>query len=320
MSTKKRSRVTPVQHEDTDEFVDPRDQDQLEASNVARVEPYQGMRLEIRDTDYIWSSGYLVKVTKKGKSKTKTMVTVAYDGWGRTFDEILQWPNDRLAKLYTYTKQVKCNLDLLAKNRSKPSGKKGDKRSSSALYSSVWPVTVQFRMPHPGVKHARDALLEEDKVFVKAYGVQHMPKENSQYMIHDGGCWFHHSRLRMWKEEPSTFGALHPQYMRAFKVAQQDKKIKGILVPKALEANSLLQDIYRVHDIRGCDTFDGVLRETEPPRKRQRLLVDNEEEANDAGSENPPSVVAIHNVVEEVDTRVEVSKWKNRQQIAICRF
>lgn len=293
MSGNKRSRS------DDETVGDPSEQDELEASNIAHVRPHEGMRLEIRDADYIWSSGFIVQVSTKDDL---TMVTVASDGWGSEWNEVIQWPNDRLAKLYTYTKQVKCNLDLLRKFRSrKPSRQEMEKlpKHAKKVYSTVWPSTVQFRMPHPGVKHAMYALRLENKVFVKPYGMEFLPTEFRKMMVHDGGCWLHHSKLRLWKDDPISFGILPAKYERAFEIALKDTTVKGLLRVNALEDNSLLQEVYRSRDIRGCDTFDGVLRETQPPQKRQRLqILDDEEEGNETGSEKPPSVVAIRSVVD----------------------
>lgn len=316
MASKRRSSLDAETDKVVDKLLEPTEKNELEPSNIAHVHPFEGMRLEIRDTDYIWSSGYIVKVTTKGKN---VMVTVASDGWGREWDELMQWPNDRLAKLYTYTKQVKCNLDLLPKLKSRKPSKQVLEmlpKHAKHVHSTMWPVTVQFRMPHPGVKHARDTLRLEEKVFVKPYCVQMLPLFCQQLMVHDGGCWFHHSRLRLWKDDPNVFGVLHANYLAAFKVAQQDQAVKGLLLTRALDANSLLQEIYLSHDIRGCSIFDGVLREAQPPQKRQRLeLVDEEGAGNDTQSEKPPSIVAIHSMVEGAETDVSNALLVERSPI-----
>ncbi|KAI2500021.1 hypothetical protein MHU86_14476 [Fragilaria crotonensis] len=292
MPTKKR-----IRSDGEEKAVDPSEEDELEASNIAHVHPHVGMRLEIRDADYIWSSGFIVQISINDK---QTMVTVASDGWGRQWDEVMTWPNDRLAKLYTYTKQVKCNLDLIRKNTSrKPSRQDlaNLPKRAKRVYSTLWPGTAQFRMPHPGVKHARYALRLEDKVYVKPYGVEFLPKGIQATMVHDGGCWLHHSKIRLWRDDPITCGVLHANYQQAFQIARRDQTVKGLLRVKALEESSLLHERYRALDIRGCDIFDGVLREMKPPEKRQRLdLLDDEEETNETRSEKPPSVVAIHGV------------------------
>jgi hypothetical protein len=312
MSTKKR-----IRSDDEETAVDPSEEDELEASNVAHVNPRVGMRLEIRDADYIWSSGFIVHISSKGK---QTMVTVASDGWGRQWDEVMPWPNDRLAKLYTYTKQVKCNLDLIRKLKSrKPSRQELEKlpKHVKRVYSTLWPGTAQFRMPHPGVKHARYALRLEEKVYVKPYGLKFLPKAIQDLMVHDGGCWLHHSKLRLWRDDPSSCGILHANYQQAFQIALRDQAVKGFLRVKALEENSLLQEVYRAHDIRGCDIFDGVLREMNPPHKRQRLdLLDDEEETNETRSEKPPSVVAIHGAaVAKVRGRTNLPNFASAQRI-----
>jgi len=263
----------------------------LQASNLLQEHPTVGMKLEIRDSDYIWSSGTLKEVKRNSKGG-KIEVTVASDGWGREWDEVMEWPNERLAKLYTYTKEVKCFLDLLAKKRRRSS------KDSMQQYCTLWPITVQFRMPHPGVEHARDYLMLEDKLFIKPYGMDLLPSDAKERMIHDDGCWFHHSRLRLWRDNPHSCGLLHPNFMQAFKIGQKD--IKGTLQPKALQHNTLLKDIYLVTSNTGCDIYDGKLREQKAPLKREsyKLVGDGEEDGfQNNDEETPPSVVAVHSVV-----------------------
>jgi len=264
-------------------------------SNIAHETPYAGMKLEIRDSDFIWSSGYLVDVIKGGGSNgsgsdggdgsdgsdDETTVIVASDGWGRQWDEELVWPSERLARLYTYTKRVKCILDLLPKPRRKPSLHQLDQLPKGAFagFSSGWPVSVQFRMPHPGLAHGEEMLRMEDKVFVQPYGMKYLPENVQKTMAHDGGCWFHHGRLRLWKEDPKLMGILPRNFMEAFRIAQSDRSVKGFLVPKALEKNSLLNAVYRVHYVKGAKVKDGKLVATEAPlvpRPPQGIAEDQE--------------------------------------------
>mmetsp|Transcript_15927 Transcript_15927/g.23430 ORF Transcript_15927/g.23430 Transcript_15927/m.23430 type:complete len:460 (-) Transcript_15927:829-2208(-) len=278
---------------------------QLHTSNLAQEKPIVGMKLEIRDSDYIWSSGTLREVKKKSKSG-KIEVTVASDGWGREWDEVMEWPNDRLAKLYTYTREVKCFLDLLTKKRRKSSSK-----DSMSQYCTLWPIIVQFRMPHPGVELARDHLMLEDKLFIQPYGIDLLPSDVRERMVHDNGCWFHHTRLRLWRDNPHSCVSLHPSFMQAFKIGQEDSK--GTLPPKTLQHNTLLKDIYLVHSNIGCNAFDGKLREEKPPLRREPYEIVGEAEETGSQSDNiekPPSVVAIHNIV-KYDSKFE--------EIEICK-
>lgn len=269
-----------------------------EKSNIADETPYKGMKLEIRDSDYIWSSGYLVDVIK---SKKVTTVIVASDGWGRQWDEELVWPSGRLARLYTYTKRVKCMLDLVPKPKRKPPVHllEGLPRGSYAGYSSGWPVAVQFRMPHPGNADAEELLRMEEKVFVQPYGTKLLPDNVRKTMVHDGGCWYHHGRLRLWKEDPTLMGILHKHFMEAYRTAQADKTVKGYLLPKALEKNSLLNETFRVHHVRGAKTKDGKLVPTGPAPKRSAADVSLVEydlhDHHHHDTERPPRELSIRN-------------------------
>jgi hypothetical protein len=313
-NNKKRSRADLS--EDDEENVDA-----LEKSNIAHLQPKKYMKLEVRDADYIWSSGFIQDV--KQTSSGRTQVCIASDGWGSQWDEVMDWPNDRLSRLYTYTKEVKCLIELLPKRRSrKPSKEELDKlpKGAKSVYCSLWPIKVQFRMPHPNIRWARDSLREEDKVFFRPYGVKYLPTEVQKIISMDQGCWFSHSKLRKWTDEPEMLGVLHPNFMLAYKEALQDKSIKGFLLQSALEEKSLLRDIYRVHDIRGCTDFDGVLRETTPPPKKnvqEYDLAPDDEDERDLKAEGgvppgkePPSVVAVRkDVVEDHAAKVSARTW-----------
>lgn len=135
------------------------------------------MPVEIRDHDSIWSAAKIIDVkydnsdsqsnskakSKGGRSKAKKnttkdqnidskddssnatpqcQVTIRYEGWGSEWDETLPYPHPRLARLFTYTKKVKCFVDLLSKQKSivvgkKPPRKKDAKSSISAAVVEV---------------------------------------------------------------------------------------------------------------------------------------------------------------------------------------
>merc|ERR1712151_758306 len=77
------------------------------SSNLQNIPAKEGMRLEIRDIDYVWSSAIIHKY-----DTIKNIVTIRYDGWGNTFNEILPYPHPRLCKIYTFTKEIKVLVDL----------------------------------------------------------------------------------------------------------------------------------------------------------------------------------------------------------------
>uniref|UniRef100_A0A7S1YIX4 Uncharacterized protein n=1 Tax=Grammatophora oceanica TaxID=210454 RepID=A0A7S1YIX4_9STRA len=271
-------------------------------SNIGNEIPYAGMRLEIMDNENLWSSGYLVKVDEeKGSSgrDRKTVVTVASDGWGRQWDERLEWPHKRFAHLYTYTKKVKCFVDILRPPKNKPPKKVRDALPVNAYkgYSSLWPCTVQFRMPHPGaLEEGEDGLMEEEKLFIQPYALHLLPEPIRDSMVSDGGTWYHHSRLRLWKDNLSLLGVLLPNVKEAYNIAKNDTSVKGYLVPKALTpGTTLLNDTFRIYDLKGADFRDGVLVPSNaslPPGKRSKKEI------------NPPSVVQV-GPMEETDTKEE---------------
>ncbi len=49
----------------------------------------------------------------------KCHVTVQYEGWGEQWDETLPYPNNRLARMFTYTKKVKCFVAMLGVRKQK---------------------------------------------------------------------------------------------------------------------------------------------------------------------------------------------------------
>mmetsp|Transcript_16759 Transcript_16759/g.33877 ORF Transcript_16759/g.33877 Transcript_16759/m.33877 type:complete len:785 (+) Transcript_16759:72-2426(+) len=154
-----------------------------EVSNLTGVEPKLNMPLEIRDPDSIWSAAKIIKISYgEGKSKecndadkdgnatrANCTVTIRYEGWGTEWDETLPYPHPRLARIFTYTKKVKCFVDLLPKRKAIASGKKLARKQDPTLLSrgeatnhstnshitdvknwtDIWPCKVSFRMPHP---------------------------------------------------------------------------------------------------------------------------------------------------------------------------
>ena len=117
------------------------------------IQPKVGMRLEICDSDNIWSTAKIVKIqTSKNKNKSGNKkqriksssfassissqnIVLRYEGWGSEWDETLTFENNpRLAECGSYTKQLKCMVDLFPRR---------DKKSS------LWPCIVNVRNPSP---------------------------------------------------------------------------------------------------------------------------------------------------------------------------
>jgi len=116
-------------------------------------------KLELRDLDFIWCVATVVKVSNAKAAKKKNSestsssaigkLTLRYDGWSREWDETLTYPNQRLARLFTYTKQAKSWVTL----------------GKGAL--TRWPAIVSFREAQPGSIVAEGHLMRENKVFVR---------------------------------------------------------------------------------------------------------------------------------------------------------
>ena len=219
-----------------------------EDSNLADIEPEVGMEIDFRDPDYIWSSGKIVgvKATKAGKKQ----VTVQYDGWPPDWNEVVSWPSVRVAKLFTYTKRVRCFVDGILPKKAPPKKKpSGDFR----ITCHVWPCTVRFRMPHPAhMERAEELLRLEPNVFVQPYAPGTLP-EDIVCTIENNGIWMHNSKLRMWKNENalSVLGTVHPSFEFAYKLGQNDTATPGRFPSRALEVGSLLNTDYRVLKVGG---------------------------------------------------------------------
>mmetsp|Transcript_6250 Transcript_6250/g.9185 ORF Transcript_6250/g.9185 Transcript_6250/m.9185 type:complete len:263 (+) Transcript_6250:89-877(+) len=207
------------------------------------------MGIEIRDPDFIWSAATIVNIQYGTNSDSKsdndestakiTDVTVRYDGWGCQWDETLTWPSRRLAKLFTYTKRVKCFVDILSKGK--------------GTQCSVWPCTVSIRMPHPNnanLARAEEFLRLEANVFVVPY-CQHLLPQHIRKSLENGGRWMKNSRLRLWRDDVDGLGRLPKGLLDAHKTAKDDTATPGALPLKVFEAGTLLSAQYRVRKIGG---------------------------------------------------------------------
>lgn len=224
-----------------------------EDSNLADVEPEVGMEIDFRDPDYIWSSGKIVAV-KSTKSKAgKKQVTVQYDGWPPDWNEVVSWPSVRIAKLFTYTKRIRCFVDGILPKKSPPKKKASGDPGRKPVTCHVWPCMVRFRMPHPAHRGRAEELLRlESNVFVQPYAPDTLPND-IVCTIENGGVWLHNNRLRMWKNENALgmLGTVHPSFDFAYKVGLNDAATPGKLPSRAMEVGSLLNADYRVFTVGG---------------------------------------------------------------------
>ena len=117
------------------------------------------MPLDILDDDFTWNLARIVRVSYEDD---KCYVTVQYEGWGSKWDVELPYPNERLARVFTYTRQVRGFVTLLGSNKVEI----GDKTSipghlllkNSDNWTDAWPCKVSFRMPHHNRESACDVL------------------------------------------------------------------------------------------------------------------------------------------------------------------
>ncbi|KAL3799489.1 hypothetical protein ACHAW5_009323, partial [Stephanodiscus triporus] len=162
-------------------------------SNLLEVEPKVNMPLDILDDKFVWNLARIARVSCEGD---KCNVTVRYEGWGSKWDVELPYPNRRLARVFTYTRQVRCFVSLLGSSKIEI----GDKVNTPGHvdWTDAWPCKVSFRMPHHNRESARDFLRTEDKFFVQPYMAYALPAVQES-MVH-GGKWVDRSRLLPWKD------------------------------------------------------------------------------------------------------------------------
>ena len=163
-----------------------------QTQNLYNSPPVVGMKIDILDPDGIWSSASIVSVvskiesqpeTKKSNEVPTTLVVVRYDGWSSSWDETLNYPNARIKRHHTYSREVKAFLDLgisrIKSSFSQPSLDGSSLRgtgSSTAHHGlertqswTYWPCKVQIRMPSPQDSSAAHLLALEPKVYVVPY-------------------------------------------------------------------------------------------------------------------------------------------------------
>jgi len=231
--------------------------------NLLNVKPTVGLKLEICDPDNIWSSAKIVKLKKKkrsgaGKANSTSgyvhIVTVRYIGWGDEWDEDLEYENNpRLAKLHTFTKRVKCLVDLFPKRVTK-----------SKSMATIWPCAVNIRCPSPLVSleeylAAEELLRLEQNIFIEPYGLdkKYLAQSTASSCVH-GGRWINVARIRMWRNDmESEKNRLQNNFNLAYKLALKDSEAADVLPYAAFGKGSLINPKYR-------ETPDGYVEDEMP--------------------------------------------------------
>ena len=196
------------------------------------VKPKVGMPIELCDKEFIWSSGYIVKVLE-GEN---TDVTIRYTGWDSTWDEVLSWKNKkRLARINYFTKRALCLVELISRKTSK----------------GLWPCVVHFRMPNPKCsdedrKGAESSLRAEQNVFLEPYGVkeEYLPKYVMN-KVKNGGIWLSSKKVKQWRDF-DDISFRYTNFKEAYELALQDNSITHSCPTNTFEYGSLINRLYRV--------------------------------------------------------------------------
>ena len=262
------------------------------------VEPIVNMPLEVLDEDGIWNYAVITRVTYSNNntdaSQPKCYVTVQYKGWSEKSKDILSYPNERLARVFTYTKTVKCLVRLTGMKKKAIFGKDVNKTGRKAKnLTDLWPCKVYFR------RSLTVDLGDEKKAFVEPYMKDLLPTP-IQKSIEYGGQWVDVSQLCPWIEfsvdDPGTSAGNFILYMLGHKIAvdiehhvvyefcvayrtAQADWIKGKLTSNALVDNGLtglLNEEYRVPgkggDVVGGVRYSGSLSDCGRDEKKVQIL------------------------------------------------
>lgn len=237
------------------------------------------MRLDVRDEDYIWCPARVVKVHQTRGSET--FVTVRFEGWGDKYNERVAWKNnDRLAPLYSFTKCVKCLVDVLPQEK-----------------DNLWPCKVHLRMPHPVEQgeedeekclYAQQFLVDEASVFVEPYKLKLLPKEARQLLDIDGGQWVDVQRLLPWETVPDELvgQAFDEKFDAAFALGKNDEETPGILSDGAFEEGTLLRVDLRVDSRDGSKKRNGAVVANKRPSQEEDNRVAKRPHSSESNSEN----------------------------------
>jgi len=216
----------------------------------------KGMKLDIRDKEYILSSGTVLAVYNNQFKKQS--VLVRYDGWGNEWDEKVSLNEDdpdgpRISRLFSFTRRVKCLIDYrhFVKNEKKKSSDSYD-----SLKNYLWPCSVNFRMPHPLSEHTTNAeksLRMEDNIFINPYGYQQgiLPRELQSTLV-NGGAWVSAKFLLPWVDDKDCLGDVPKYFKNAHRRAVDDTSLSPLLIDNAMEEGTLLLDEFRVKEIGGA--------------------------------------------------------------------
>ena len=192
--------------------------------------PIVGQRIEVLDTDSIWSSAYVVDVLE-GK------IEIHYDGWDDNWNEILDVDSSRMAPIYTRTSRLKCLVSL--ENLSRKMKESDDRRSS------LWPCVLHTRMPHG--ENAAELLKIEKKVFIQPYRSGLLPK-HIRDKINNGGIWLEVKRINKWDILNDDYNACLCNFELAYKSCVEDTSVPGYLDDDIFMEGSCIHESYFVNE------------------------------------------------------------------------
>lgn len=218
--------------------------------------PQVDQRVEICDQDNIWSSARIVKVDKNQKN-----ITITYDGWGSEWDETVHYVNNpRLATFGTYTKRLKCLVELFPRGKNTTSAVSSATATATSTrvmtmnkkQSILWPCIVNIRAPSPVIslseyQTAEEFLESEPNVFIQPYGIKHnfLPKQFSAKAI-DNGRWIKAARIRKWAYDTECIEGTFPSNFEiAHLMAKEDENVQGYLDFNAFAKGSLIHYKHR---------------------------------------------------------------------------
>ena len=249
---------------------------------LSGVEPKVNMPLEILD-EGIWNYGRIIKRAPKIKASsepTAYRVTVRCAGWnGSDWDKTMDYPDGRLARIFTYTKRVKGIVELIPPNGAATDNNGPNDPPSATDWTRTWPCRVYFRMPNPGCDVAASLLESEDSILVQPYLPELLPVR-ARKNIRGGYLWVTSDALRPWKEldvtgprSISDGGELIiAEETRLDRASDEEYRVKLIfcrayqqaeldwiqhMPSDPLSAGSLVKANYRVQNLGG-DVVDGV--------------------------------------------------------------
>ena len=244
---------------------------------LSQQTPFVNMRVEILDTEHLWSPGYLVQVHPATNN-----VTIAFDGWGRQWDEQLNWGDPRLATLYTYTKQAKCMVELLPSKKS---------------ITNLWPCVVQCRMPHPeSPQQGEQGLRQEKKLFCQPYCPQLLPPLVQATLQEDHGGWYPVGKIRLWKDTPDTLPEPLPDgFWSAQETAQRDTTVMPLPLHAFEKGTTLLHHHLRVLKMDGATVKDGRMVDytINPPTTGVSTASSTSSTTRPMEQHSPPTMVQI---------------------------